>query len=128
MCRFWLVPVFSGLEILDLCCCTHALPLLLVHAFILLHARFKKKLNYVEKANSKHWKGYLHEIVLSILTLLFAFYLRYCRLIKELFAKFQVVCFAVTLNSKIRYKNFRDLFGIQFWPSIGNTTKIQKNK
>lgn len=114
MCRFWLVLVFSDLQILDLCCCTHALALLLAHIFILLHARFKKKLNYVGKANSKHWKGYLHKIVVSILTLLFA--------------KFQVVCFAVTLNSKIRYKHFCDLFGIQFWPSIGNIIKIQKNK
>lgn len=128
MCRFWLVLVFSDLQILDLCCCTHALALLLAHIFILLHARFKKKLNYVGKANSKHWKGYLHKIVVSILTLLFAFYLRYSLLIKELFAKFQVVCFADTLNSKIRYKNFCDLFGIQFWPIIGNIIKIQKNK
>lgn len=30
------------------------------------------------KANSKHWKDYLHKIVVSILTLLFAFYLSLC--------------------------------------------------
>jgi len=42
--------------------------------------------------------------VVSILTVLFAFYLRQSLLVKKLFVKFQVVWFSITLNSKIKHK------------------------